>query len=384
MKRTGLMIGALGLSLIVQAAQAQWTPAKRLTWTAGDSELPAIAIDSSDTLHVVWADYSPGNDEIYYKRSTDGGTTWSAAKRLTWTSGKSYLPAIATDSSNTLHVVWQDDTPGTFAIYYKRSTDGGITWSPSQRLTWTSGTSGSPAICVDSSDNLHMVSYDTTPGNSEIYYGKSTDGGTTWPTGQRLTWNSGLSAGPAVGVDSSDNLHVVWQDNTPGNMEIYHKMSADGGATWTTGKRLTWIPGDSLGPAIAIDSSGNLHVVWFDGPPGGNQIYYKNSTDGGTTWTIGQRLSWTSDGSAGPAVAIDSSGNLHVVWYWYDYTPGKAEIYYKKSTDGGTTWTRSQRLTWNSGDSYSPAIAVDSSGNLHVVWYDKTPGNYEIYYRKGK
>jgi hypothetical protein len=28
---------------------------------------PAMAIDSSDTIHVVWNDDTPGNTEIYYK-----------------------------------------------------------------------------------------------------------------------------------------------------------------------------------------------------------------------------------------------------------------------------------------------------------------------------
>ena len=49
---------------------------------------------------------------------------------------------------------------------------------------------------------------------------------------------------------------------------------------------------------------------------------------------------------------------------------------------GDATWTTSQRLTWNSDDSLWPDIAVDSSGNVHLVWYDYTPGMPEIYYRK--
>jgi hypothetical protein len=31
-----------------------------------------------------------------------------------------------------------------------------------------------------------------------------------------------------------------------------------------------------------------------------------------------------------------------------------------------------------------PALGVDSSGNLHLVWQDNTPGNYDIYYKKFK
>jgi len=369
----------LVLIFLTQNVEAQtWQATKRLTWNSGDSWYPAIATDSSGNIHVVWEDNTPGNYEIYYKKSTDGGATWST-KRLTWNSGTSAYPVIAADSSGNIHVVWIDDTPGNYEIYYKKSTDGGATWS-TKRLTWNSGDSWYPAIAADSSGNIHVVWMENTPGNWEIYYKKSTDGGATWST-KRLTWNSGTSAYPAIAAESSGNIHVVWYDNTPGNAEIYYKKSTDGSATWQATKRLTWNSGTSAYPAIAADSSGNIHVVWYDYTPGNAEIYYKKSTDGGISWTT-KRLTYNSGYSAIPAIATDSSGNIHVVWH--DNTPGNREIYYKKSTDGGATWQATKRLTWNSGYSAVPAIATDSSGNIHVVWFDYTPGNYEIYYKKGK
>ena len=78
---------------------------------------------------------------------------------------------------------------------------------------------------------------------------------------------------------------------------------------------------------------------------------------------------------------VDSGGAIHLVWS--DNTPGNYDIDYKKSADGGTTWSGVQRLTWNSGDSRVPSMAVDSSHIVHLVWMDLTPGNYEIYYKKG-
>ena len=38
------------------------------------------------------------------------------------------------------------------------------------------------------------------------------------------------------------------------------------------------------------------------------------------------------------------------------------------------TWGPSKRLTWNSGLSSSPGIAVDSNNNIHVVWNDYPAG----------
>jgi len=380
MKRKGLIIAALGLIILAQVAQADWTTYKRLTWTSGESNNPAIAVDSAGDLHVVWDDPTPGNWEIYYKKSTDAGTTWTISKRLTLTSGASSRPAIAVDPYDNLHLVWSDETPGNGEILYKKSTDGGATWTKDNRLTWTSGHSFEPVIAVDPSGNLHVVWEDYTPGNGEIFYVNSSDGGTTWTTSKRLTWNSGLSYEPAMAVDPSGNLHVSWVDGTSGNWEIYYKKSTDGGITWETSKRISWTSGGSYAAALAVDPSGNLHMFWSDDTPGNYEVYRVKSTDGGATWTKSQRLTWTSGESWWPAIAVDSPANLHVVWY--DDTLGNYEIYYKKSTDGGATWTANNRLTWNSGASEVPAIGVDSSGNLHVVWEDSTPGNIEIYYKK--
>jgi hypothetical protein len=112
-----------------------WSPSQRITWNAGSSIRPDIAVGSSGQLHVVWADFTPGNLEIYYKKSTDGGYSWMPSQRITWNSGDSAEPALAVDSSGNVHVVWFDDTPGNREIFYKKSTDEGSMWMSSQRIT---------------------------------------------------------------------------------------------------------------------------------------------------------------------------------------------------------------------------------------------------------
>ena len=68
MKRMGILIATIGIGLLAQAARADGTPAKRLTWNYGGSRSPAIAVDPSGNLHVVWSDDTPGNYEIFYKK----------------------------------------------------------------------------------------------------------------------------------------------------------------------------------------------------------------------------------------------------------------------------------------------------------------------------
>jgi BNR repeat-like domain len=380
MKRITQAAIILGLLFSVQTAQAGWSANKRLNWTSGDSFHASVAVGPNNHLHVVWQDNTPGNDEIYYKKSTDGGTTWGPAQRLTWTSGDSDFPDVAIDSSNAVHVVWEDATPGKAEIYYRKSADGGEAWGPVKRLTWTSGDSCVPTMTRDSNNRLHVVWFDYTPANNEIYYKRSLDGGSSWSAAQRLTWNAGSSFHPAITVDTINRIHVVWYDSTPGKDEIYYRRSPDAGTSWDQVQRLTWNSGWSLYPAIAADSTNHIHVVWHDDTPDNQEIYHKKSTDGGTTWDAARRLTWTSGWSYFPVMAIDSNNRIHLAWH--DDTPGNSEIYYQSSPDGGTTWSGAQRLTWMSGSSVYPALAAGSNGTLHLVWSDGTPGNYAIYYKK--
>ena len=383
MKRFMMLSLAMFLTFISQLAQADWSSTQRLTWTAGDSFYPAIAAGPSGQLHLVWQESINGNFEIYYKRSTDGGATWLPSQRLTWTLSSSEKPAIAVDPSGHVHVVWSDYATDNWEIIYKRSTNGGVTWSVSQRLTWTAGYSERPFLLADSSGKLYLVWQDYfASGNPEIYFKKSPDGGVNWTASQRLTFNTDESTNTALCIDPSGNLHVLWNDSTPGNFEIYHKKSTTGGTTWSANQRLTWTAGGSYVPDTAADTSGNLHTFFHDYTLGPAQIYYKKSPNGGATWSASQRLTWNSGASYEPSIEIDSAGYLHLVWTYY--TTGENNLYYKKSTDGGASWTPGQRLTWTAGTSEEHDLTIDHSDNLHLVWEDFAPGNAEIYYRKGK
>jgi len=376
MKKKLALIIVFGVFLLIQPMSAQtWTAAKRLTWTSNSSASPIAAVDSNNHIHVVWVENTPINDDIYYRKSTNGGTSWTI-KRLTWASGDSWRPSIALDSNNHIHVVWTDDTPGNDEIYYKKSTNGGTSWR-TQRLTWNSSDSDYPDIVTDSNNYIYILWYDDPSGNHEIYFKKSTNGGTTWTT-KRLTWTSGWSGGPKIAVDSNNHINMVWQDNTPGNVEIFFKRSTNGGTSWRT-QRATRNSGHSYYPDLAVGPNNHIHFVWYDWTPGNSEIFYRTSTNRGTSWTT-RRLTWLPDTSYNPAITTDSNNYIHVAWN--EESPGNREIFYKRSTDGGSSWTV-KRLTWNAGGSSNPTIATDSSNHIHVFWHDFTPGTLELYYKKG-
>jgi hypothetical protein len=158
-------------------------------------------------------------------KSADGGMTWSAAQRLAWTLGNSYDPVMAIDTLDALQVAWVDYTPGNAEIYCRRSEDGGTTWSWAQRITWTPDKSSQPVVAINSSDRINVAWEESKAGNVDIYYKSSADGGTTWSAAQRITWTSGESRFAAAAMDSMDIGYIIWHDNTSGNYEIYFKKS---------------------------------------------------------------------------------------------------------------------------------------------------------------
>ena len=94
------------------SAQSSKTPIQD-----GGDLITATAIDPGDLVHVIWADFTPGNSEIFYRR--DGSDFDPSTINLSRNAGISAFPKVAV-SGNNVHVVWQDSTPGSNDIFYIR------------------------------------------------------------------------------------------------------------------------------------------------------------------------------------------------------------------------------------------------------------------------
>jgi hypothetical protein len=309
---------------------------------------------------------------------------WGPDVRLTNAPGHSYTTynntySIAV-SGNNIHVIWYDQRDGNWEIYYKRSTDNGATWGADTRLTNNAASSWFSAVAV-SGNNIHVLWWDSrNVTNWEVYYKRSIDNGATWGPETRLTNGAVLGSvyrTPASVAVSGNNIHVTWHDLRNGDWEIYYKRSTDNGTTWGVDTRLTNYPGYSLAPSVAV-SGNNIHTVWYDQRDGNGEIYTKRSTDNGVTWGVDTRLTNNPSFSGQNSVAVSGS-NVHVVWN--DTRDGNYEIYYKHSTDNGDSWDIDTRLTNNPNYSGYPWVAVSGS-NIHTFWQDNRDGNWEIYYKR--
>ena len=113
-------------------SHSQWEPDVRLTNDPASSSTTGFSnahcsASSGDTVHVVRRDVRDGNNEIYYKRSLDGGLSWGADTRISNNIGFSSNPSISL-SGKVVLVVWEDNMDGitaqNYQIFYNRSSPG--------------------------------------------------------------------------------------------------------------------------------------------------------------------------------------------------------------------------------------------------------------------
>jgi hypothetical protein len=205
-------------------------------------------------------------------------------------------------------VDYSQDYTGVSHINVLKSTNGGITFTTTlvdtaQQMPDCTAAQGctlgffgpSAALAIDKA-GLIMIAYNagnTTPGQPQKMFVRTSTNGTTWSARQEIsngvaTVNNGfpaLAAGPARG-----DFRVAWQDDRNGATtawNTWYRRTIDGGATWTaavqlsdqgtgaaykTPKGYAFPYGDYF--EIAVDSAGTAHVIWSEGTsyagPGGS------------------------------------------------------------------------------------------------------------------
>ena len=97
---------------------------------------------SGDNVYVVWSNNNTGNDEVMFRASTDGGTTFSDKINLSNTTNSGSQDAeIAADGINVIVTWWERNQTNNEPVI-RVSTDAGKTFGPLLKLG-ANGTLGS-------------------------------------------------------------------------------------------------------------------------------------------------------------------------------------------------------------------------------------------------
>jgi len=99
----------------------------------------AIASDDTGRVYVLWneAHRKKGPTRVYLRWSDTDGDTWSNPVKVSTQSARAdgEFPMLAATGRGDVRVAWMDDRTGRWNTWYRRSIDGGLTWSDEVRLS---------------------------------------------------------------------------------------------------------------------------------------------------------------------------------------------------------------------------------------------------------
>jgi len=199
----------------------------------------------------------------------------------------------------------------------------------------------------------------------------SRDGGQTWGPGATASADAAADVVGALPlVQPNGALTVVFLANDNG---VYAVRSVDGGVSFAPRVGIAPLNAHNIRalrapplPSATVDASGRMYLAWTDcsfrAGCGANDIVLSSSADG-VAWTQPARVPGTGAESFVPGIAADPDvpGRLALVTYVLT-ADGRIGVATTSSRNGGTTWTKPQRL-----DAVSPSptwLADTDSGRF--------------------
>jgi hypothetical protein len=205
----------------------------------------------------------------------------------------------------------------------------------------------------------------------------------TWGTARNLTSSGRGLTYPDSIVSTTGSGAVAIYENRNGSVRgVFMRRTMDAGANWTGSVLLSSVLAGIGGEVPAAASAGaTVDLVWLEGSDcvhGGCIVRYRRSINGGQTWTAPRTLSRTADPPDSPGIPrVARSGSLVVVT-WTSLNSGIVRV--RTSLDGGLSWAGAG-LGRTDNRPYAPAplreafpVPAIGTGVIYVAYYGTYAG----------
>ena len=185
-----------------------WSEPKEVTEAEIDVWRPAVAVDRSGTVWVVWSQKVDANWDLYVRAYDPGSDRWGATRRVTDAPGSDIDPvAVADPASGSVYVAWQGWRDGSFDILLTSLADAA---APEKRLTQTPANEWWPAAACDSKGTL-FVAFDTyQSGNYDVKLVAGASG--SQPQTIDVAASPLFEVRPSIAVDKQDRVWVAYEE----------------------------------------------------------------------------------------------------------------------------------------------------------------------------
>jgi len=374
-----------------------WDPAIRIPSPKNsNSWFPDVATDSQGNVHVVWSetgDFGIGSnlgEALLY--STWNGGQWTQYTDIVPPQKDIVRSAIAISEDDTIHLTHDYQPP--FSLYHKQtsvtSAFSASNWSSKVQINGRGNTYMSDIVAWK--NNLHVV-YDDGQfyekecfGCADIFYRRSEDGGISWTEPVVLVNTKTGSARAQIEMDQNGNIYVAWDEGWDrltglGSSEYgIFMMSKDQGKTWSVPLQINYPGNSNIQLTPAGDGKGGVMLVWRTISPQYPAIYYSWSSDWGQSWTLPQTLpniaSCQIDNSFDIYdMAVDGDGHIHLVATGYLASSSLELVDFSRPPGvyhfewDGSRWTIPELINQSNWYPYYLKMSITNGNQLNVVWF---------------
>ncbi len=267
---------------------------------------PALARDGQDRVHAVWSSGTNGEVQYSWTYARDFALpqSWTSPVSLPQPDQLTSWPDIAADSRDgSIYVLYAVPYNEKRGIYLVRSLDSGTTWlTPTvifdaAAAQWTSV--DKPRLALDSASNiLHAVWLRTNPpggvGPQAIYYSRSTDHGVTWSPAVQLA--EGDVDWPRLAIPDTQKVYLAWNEAADSSQsgpttpfKVRGQFSLDGGQRWSAASDVRGFELVSGPVGLVASGSGHMYLAAI-GQGVGHEATLVNAEWNGQSWDMVQSL----------------------------------------------------------------------------------------------